>query len=178
VWTGLLPSGTDRSDPPCVSADLRGLRWLAQHVYGDDPGVQDADALAYCMALMVCARGDGFLAPEEREWITGLAASLAGPEVADAVAAFEPAGTVQEFLKAKPVPLSARRAIVLDAMRACAADGELREGEWDSVMALASVLGVGETEITAIKKLFRDERSLQERRRPVLFPENLATGQK
>lgn len=144
--------------------------WASRNLYGMEDGLEDIDLETYFKAVLLCASGDGFLAPEERAWTTGLAAVLGGPELADVIAAYELDGDLGTLFHGRQIASFARRALVYDAIRACAADGELREGEWEAVLALASLLGVGESDITAVKALYRDERVLDARRRTVLFP--------
>jgi len=144
-----------------------------QLLYGIEGVLSEVDPELYFEVLLVCASGDGFVAPEERAWVSGLADAVGGAALAEKVRAYQPSGDVFRVLYGRQIPHYARRLVVYDGIRACAADRDLGEGEWEAVMALASAVGVGDEEIRLIKRLIRDERALVERRRDVLFPDEL-----
>ena len=62
-----------------------GSQWAIKHLYGITKYPDDADHSTYFKSLLLCAAGDGELAPEKRAWVPGLAATIAGNKYGEMV---------------------------------------------------------------------------------------------
>ena len=129
----------------------------------------------FTKAVLICAKGDGVLAPEERTWIAGLAACYNTKN-----SEYEMAKTYQgddELLqliaKIPAINNSGRRAVIYIAIKACAADGEYHPDERASVHKLAKYLGIEEDEVTQIEEICTEEAKIREKRIAALFPEGI-----
>ena len=52
-----------------------GALWMLKDVYGFKNLPPDGDYKAFIKAVLICAKGDGVLATEERDWVVGRAAA-------------------------------------------------------------------------------------------------------
>lgn len=65
----------------------------------------------------------------------------------------------------------AQRDLLLTAIRACAADGELHEQEKAQIRKMASIIGVSEEIVEQLEELQKEELALREKRIKLLYPE-------
>ncbi|NML52455.1 hypothetical protein HHL19_18555 [Streptomyces sp. R302] len=132
------------------------------------------DIRVYAKALLVAAKGDGVLAQEERDWVLGYIAVLAGgnqdllrelaeyPADEDVVALLE---SSQVLTRVARVPL------VFDALRACDADGVIAPGELEQIKRLAAALGIAEETVDRLLEVHRREKEAHAARIAAIFPE-------
>lgn len=126
----------------------------------------------FAKAMMICAAGDGKLAPQELEWILGFVANSGGTDE-----------LLQELRNLDPTTLDPMKllaqterpglfvhALVYHAIVASDADGVLEPGEAGTIRAMAMILGVTEEQIDALFALQADERAFQQRKMATLFP--------
>ncbi|WP_280524480.1 TerB family tellurite resistance protein [Nostoc commune] len=65
----------------------------------------------------------------------------------------------------------AQRDLLLTAIRACAADGELHEQEKAKIRQMASIIGVSEETVEQLEQLQKEESALRQKRINLLYPE-------
>jgi len=57
-----------------------GLLWLLKEKYAFQEAVGPEDYDSYLKSILICANGDGTLAPEEREWVVGHASAYSASD--------------------------------------------------------------------------------------------------
>jgi tellurite resistance protein len=126
----------------------------------------------FAKAMMICAAGDGQLAPQELEWILGFVANAGGTdELLQDLRNLDPATLdPMKLLAQTERPGLFVHALVYHAIVASDADGVLEPGEAMTIRAMASILGVTNEQIDALFALQADERAFNQRKMAVLFP--------
>ena len=126
----------------------------------------------FAKAMILCAAGDGELAPAELDWIVGFTANSGGThELLQELRGLDPT-------KLDPMQLLAQterpglfvHSLVYNAICAADADGLLEPGEVQTIHAMAMVLGLPESEIDGLFALQREEKALLQRKLATLFP--------
>lgn len=147
-----------------------GQLWLLKELYGFEQIPPEGDYESFIKAVLVCAKGDGTLAPEERSWVAGRAAAMQNPgyELTRTYPADDKLLDIvgDSFVVNK----NGRRMILYVALQACAADGELHPNERAQVQKLAQMLGVGDEVFAEIERQCVEEAKLREQRIRLLFP--------
>lgn len=153
--------------------DRDGALWIKNEAYGFKNLPPDGDQEAFIKSVLICAKGDGILAPEERNWLVGRAAAHhnSGYELAKTYDADE--DLIEVLGKAPTVKKSGPRAIIYAAIRACAADGEFHPEEKAQVQKLAKYMGVEEDVVNQIEQQCNKEKEVREQRLALLFPDGI-----
>ncbi|AKT43754.1 hypothetical protein [Chondromyces crocatus] len=149
-----------------------GYRWLFKDKanFGALPSDEAFDG--YMKALLICANGDGTLAPEEREWAVGHAAALgATDKLVDELKTYKAEGDIEQIIGADHASSESRRYLIYDAVRACSADGEYSDKERATVIKMGAKLGLSEELVREIEDICLEERRLREKRLKLLYPE-------
>ncbi|MFJ5228385.1 hypothetical protein ACIQBJ_00670 [Kitasatospora sp. NPDC088391] len=132
------------------------------------------DIRAYAKALLVAARGDGVLAPEERDWVLGYIGTLTGGDrgLLRELAAYPADEDVVALVEGSAV-LSrvARVPLVFDALRACDADGVIAPGEIEQIKRLAAALGIPEETVDRLQEAHHREKAARAARIALVFPD-------
>jgi len=158
---------------------MTALKWLGWEQYelpAEAAGqVSEADNLAYAKALMSCAAGDGEISPAEREWIVGYLTTAGDPEaVVDAMADYDGGDEIGDLLGLSPILGLTGRALIYDALRACASDGELSPGELDRIGSTADGLGISRDVVAELEQIVDEEKALRKRRHQIILADMLA----
>ena len=125
-------------------------------------------------AVLICAKGDGVLAPEERNWVAGRAACYHHDSEYELAKTYQADEDLLSVLAQAPtLNKSGRRAVIYIAIQACAADGEYHPDERASVHKLAKYLGIEEDVVNQIEEICVEEAKAREKRKAVLFPEGV-----
>ncbi len=151
---------------------LEALRFVFRHFYGIKTMPEAGDHEAAMKAVMICAKGDGVLADEEKDWISGVSAMVGNPfyGLAHTYDAGEP---IEDVVAASPwLSQFGGRMIVFEAIRAAAADGELHTKEVEMITRLAGAIGVDASIVPTLVRLHEDETALMKRRIETLWPES------
>jgi len=126
----------------------------------------------FAKAMIICAAGDGTLAPAELEWILGFCANSGAdhalledirttdPKTLDPIALLQQTERPGLFV----------HSLVYNAIHAADADGVLEEGEVQTIRAMAMVLGVPPGEVDGLFDLHREEKAFSLRKMATLFP--------
>ena len=147
--------------------------WMMNEIYGIKTIPPDEDYETYVKATLICAKGDGVLAQEERDWVVGRAATLRNHwyEFAKTYPADE--NLLDVIAKAHNVNKNGRRIIVYAAIKACSADGEYNQEERAKVAELAKTLGVEQEVVDRIEQLCKKESNIREERIALMFPNGI-----
>ena len=150
-----------------------GALWMLKDMYGFQNLPPDGDYKAFIKAVLICAKGDGVLASEERNWVVGRAAAYrnTGYEIAKTYEANE--DLLDVLGKAPTLDKGARRMILYVAIQACAADGEYHAEEKAEVQKLAKYIGVEEDVLAQIEQQCVEELKMREQRIAILFPDGV-----
>lgn len=126
----------------------------------------------FAKAMLLCAAGDGELAPAELEWILGFVANAGGThELLQELRAVDPT-------QLDPIKLLAQterpglfvHALVYHAIKAADADDALEPGEEQTIRAMAALFGLPAAEVEGLFELHRDEKAFARRKLAALFP--------
>jgi uncharacterized tellurite resistance protein B-like protein len=150
-----------------------GDRWFLHFDRGFEDKPSDPDYDSYYKALLCCANGDGTLTPEEREWVIGYCAASGGSDQLVEELRRYPATDYIHVVMSKSAHVSndGARCLVLDALRASAADGDLNAGELKVIRRMATQLNVSAHAVNRLEQLYAEEQALREKRVNLLFPD-------
>ncbi|HVK64688.1 MAG TPA: hypothetical protein VM694_09445, partial [Polyangium sp.] len=96
----------------------RGYLWLFKDKAGFGSKPSDEAFVCYVKAVLICANGDGTLAPEERDWVIGHFAALGAPEaLLDAMKSYKADEDIEQVISGTPEANACRRFLVYDAIR-------------------------------------------------------------
>ncbi|HVK64689.1 MAG TPA: hypothetical protein VM694_09450 [Polyangium sp.] len=150
----------------------RGLLWLFKDKAGFGAIPSDDTFVSYMKAVLICANGDGTLAPEERDWVIDHFAAFGAPEaLLDAMKSYKADEDIEQVISGTPEANACRRFLVYDAIRACSADGEFGERERAMVIRMATKLGLTEDLVRQIEALWLEEARYREKRLTLVYPE-------
>lgn len=126
----------------------------------------------FAKAMIICAAGDGELAPAELEWIVGFTANSGGTyELLQELRALDPRTLdPMQLLAQTERPGLFVHSLVYNAICAADADEVLDPAEEQTIRAMAMVLGLPEPEVDGLFALYRDEQAFQRRKLAALFP--------
>ncbi len=102
--------------------------WLGKETFGVPSemvmSISDEENMAYAKALVICAKGDGEISPDERAWLIGYSVTQGHSEhVVETISTYGGDDSIEDVLGASPNMPGYRRFLVYDALRACSADG-------------------------------------------------------
>ncbi|MDY7014335.1 MAG: hypothetical protein SVX43_12190 [Cyanobacteriota bacterium] len=146
--------------------------WALNQLYGFKTIPPAEHYETFIKATLICAKGDGVLSPEERNWVVGRAAAFDSPgyELAKTYSADEDLGNVVTNSSTVDQEGS-HRSIIYVAIQACTADGEYHPGEREQIHKMAESLGVAENVVNQIEELCVEEAKMREKRIALIFPE-------
>ena len=153
--------------------DRDGVLWLINQLYGIKtiPPAQDYET--FIKAALICAKGDGVLAPKERNWVVGRAAALRNPgyELAKNYPADE--DLLEVISSSSTVNKTGRRLIIYVAIQASTADGHYHDEERTKILQMAKYLGIEEDVVNEIEEICIEEAKMREKRIGFLFPDGV-----
>ena len=151
--------------------DRDARMWIYNHIYGFNTIPPTGDAETFTKATLICAKADGVLSPEERNWVVGRAATIStsGYELAKTYSADEELADV--LANSSAIDTNGRRSIIYVAIQACSADGEYHQEEREKIHAMAKSLGMEEDVVNQIEEICIEEAKMREKRIALLFPE-------
>jgi uncharacterized membrane protein YebE (DUF533 family) len=149
-----------------------GSAWVFNHFFGFNQIPTSEDSSIYIKSVLIAAKGDGVLSKEEKDWAIGFAASWGVPDwVLEELKTYEADEDLAEVIARSPQVSMAQRDILLTAILASAADGELHEQEKIKIRQMASILGVKEEIVEQLEQLQQEESALRQKRIKLLYPE-------
>jgi uncharacterized tellurite resistance protein B-like protein len=153
-----------------ATTDL-GAKWVFEEMWDFRRDVSQPVLLEFFKGLLTCANGDGELTEAEREWALGYcAATGATDETIAELRAYAADEDIHEVLVRGQHLGTAHRPLIYDAIRTCAADGELDDGERATLRKMASAIGVTEAELQQFEEIYAEEQRLKQRRINAVFP--------
>ncbi len=156
-----------------MAARMTPMRWLGSEFLDLPPDVVEnissEDHTTYVKGIMVCAMGDGEISPQEREWITGYLRTCGDSEdFVESMEAYDGSDTIEDLATRTPNMRVYRRSMLYDALRACASDGDLSDGERERVLSAADRMGVSRDVVSQLEQIVQEERALRKRRHDVI----------
>ena len=149
-----------------------GLLWLFYQKGGFRELPNDEDFNSYMKSMLVCANGDGTLAPEERDWVVGHAAAYGAPDsLVEELKSYKADEDIEKMISNTPAANASRRFLVYDAIMACSADGEYSDPERATITKMAAKLGISQDTVEQIEKICLEEIELREKRLKLIYPE-------
>ncbi|WP_445250392.1 hypothetical protein, partial [Microcoleus sp. OTE_8_concoct_300] len=122
-----------------------GLLWLFYQRYTFRKLPNHEEYNSYIKSLLICANGDGTLAPEERDWVVGFACSLCAPDsLVEELKSYKADEDIEKMISNTPIANASRRFLVYDAIMACSADGEYSDPERATITKMAAKLGISQ----------------------------------
>ncbi len=150
-----------------------GQLWLFNYMYGFNSIPSGSDFESVGKAVLVCAKGDGVLASEERDWLVNYFAALGAPaSLIDDLSKYEANDDLAALMSvATQKAQSAKRDIVWMAIKASAADSDYSSQEREKVHRMAELLDVPNDIVTQLEQLHIEEESIRNKRISLLYPE-------
>jgi hypothetical protein len=149
-----------------------GLLWLfsERHTFGKLPNPEDYNH--YLKSILICANGDGTLAPEERDWVVGYASAFGALDsLVEELKSYKADEDIEKMISNTPVASVSRRFLVHDAIMACSADGKYSDPERATITKMAAKLGISQDTVEQIERICIEEIELREKRAKLLYPE-------
>ncbi len=151
-----------------------GISWLFKEQFGFSQIPANVSYEAYFKSLLICANGDGTLADAERDWVIGYASAYnRDSAVIEKLKVYKADEDLETVFSGDPLISETRRSLILDAIQACAADGEYSEKERAIVLKGAKILNISEDELKKIEEIYFETVKLREKRLAVIFPKGL-----
>lgn len=123
-------------------------------------------------AILICANGDGKLAPMERDWVIGYFAAFGAPDsLLDEAQSYTADEDIEKIISATPEAHASRRFLVYDAIMACSADGAYSDQERAMVTRMAAKLGIAEDLVRQIEEVCLEEARMREKRLALVYPD-------
>jgi hypothetical protein len=154
-----------------------GLLWLLNEKYGLQealiPTISPEDYEGYMKSILICANGDGTLAPKEREWVVGLASAYNAPDsLVEELKFYKADEDINEVMSSAPQPNFFKRYLVYDTIMACSCDGGYTDQERGTVTKMAAKLGISQDIVEQIEKMCIEEIKLRENKFKLMYLED------
>jgi signal transduction histidine kinase len=151
-------------EPRSMTA-LRWVGWESWEVPAEAyDQLTDEDNLNHAKAVILCAGGGEQINQRERDWLLGYHAAAGTADwVLELVATYdggEPLGPIMD----QPSMTQTRRGVLHDALRMCAADGDLRPDEVARLLAGSDAMGVDRQVFAELRGIVAQESTLRRRR--------------
>lgn len=151
-----------------------GAQWVFKEFVGFNQRPADQNFATFMKVVLCCANGDGEIAPAEREWVINFAAALNAPEgLLEELAAYPATEDVFALAATSEPVVQSLRAVLYNAIFACAADGTYSPQEQALIRRLGAKFGVTEAVISQIEEIYWESRRLREKRIALLFNQGL-----
>ncbi len=152
-----------------------GFMWLFKDKYTFSKLPSTEAYSGYLKSVLICANGDGTLAPEERDWVVGLAAAFgASDSLVAELKSYQADEDIEQVIGvAPPEANESRRFLVYDAIKACSADGQYSDLERATVTKMAAKLGISQDVVKQIEEICIAEAQLRAKRLELMYPEGL-----
>ncbi|MBD2303745.1 TerB family tellurite resistance protein [Nostoc sp. FACHB-190] len=149
-----------------------GSSWIMNWFFGFSQTPTNEDSNIYMKAVLCCAKADGILSPEEKEWALGFCASWGVEDwVIEDLQNYEADESIEEVIARSPQVSMAQRDIILSAIWVSAAGGEYHEQEKAKIRKMANILGVAEEVVEKLEQLYQEESALRQKRLKLLYPQ-------
>lgn len=151
-----------------------GAMWVFKEFVGFHQRPADENFATFMKVVLCCANADGAIAPAEREWVINFAAALNAPDGLLEELTSYPADEDVFALAASSGPVAqSPRAVLYNAIFACAADGVYSPKEQELIRRLGAQLGVTEEVVSQIEAIYWESRRVREQRIALLFDQGM-----
>ena len=151
-----------------------GAMWVFKEFVGFHQRPADEDFATFMKVVLCCANADGEIAPAEREWVMSFASALNAPAgLLDELATYPATEDVFALAASSQPVYQSLRAVLYNAIFACAADGEYRAKEQDLIHRLGANFGIADAVVTQIEAMYWETRRVREKRIAVLFDQGM-----
>jgi len=151
-----------------------GNLWILNNLYGIKTFPPGGEYKNLAKAVLICAKGDGVLAPEERNWLVGRAACYGDRDAYEFAKTYQADEDLLEVLAQDPIlDKNLRRIIIYVAIQTCAADGEYHPDERAQIHKMAKYIGIEEDVVNQIEEFCLEEAKMREKRIALMFPEGI-----
>ncbi|MEG3897200.1 MULTISPECIES: hypothetical protein [unclassified Microcoleus] len=153
-------------------------KWIFKESRGFDELPPEDSTIIYAKALLICASGDGEVAPAEKDWIMGLTAARGvSDSKLEELKNYPATDSLEQVITSNDIISEyAKHAIIYDAIVACSADGEYQEGEKAAVRKAATLIGVSEDVVQQLEELYAEEKKLFDRKIQLFYPKGHPYG--
>lgn len=86
----------------------------------------------------------------------------------ESMEAYDGSDRIEELVNQTPNMQIYRRSMLYDALRACASDGDLADGEREGVLSAADRMGVSRDVVSELEHIVQEEGALRKRRHDVI----------
>jgi uncharacterized membrane protein YebE (DUF533 family) len=146
--------------------------WVYKHLQGANKQLPDEAIGTFAKALLIAAKGDNVLSPDERDWVIGLTAAKGASEALLAeLETYDGDEDIESLLQSNPVSNKSRRNLIYTAIQASDADGTYNEGEKAAIRNIAAKLGIGEDIVVKLEEFYQKEKEFFAAKITLLFPE-------
>lgn len=151
-----------------------GALWVFKEFVGFHQRPTNENFATFMKVVLCCANADGTISPAERAWVINFAAALNAPDELLEELATYPADEDIFALAASSGPVAqSLRAVIYNAIFACAADGEYSAAEQDLIRRLGARFGVTEEVVSQIEAIYWETRHIRQKRIALLFDKGL-----
>jgi tellurite resistance protein len=104
--------------------------WIFNWFFGFNQTPTNEDSSIYMKSVLTCAKADGVLSQEEKDWAIGFATSWGVADwVIEELKTYEANEPIEELIARSPQVSVAQRDILLSAIWVSAADGDIRHNK-------------------------------------------------
>ena len=152
------------------SVEQDAILWIMDQLYGIKEVPPQQDYEAFTKAVLLCAKGDGTISSQERDWFAGRSAAyrnIKGYELAKIYGGDDDLDAILGN-SANVSSRKGRLIIIYVAIQTCSADGEYHSGEQQKVHQMAAKLGIEESVVREIEQLCVEEAEIRNKRLAIL----------
>ena len=151
-----------------------GALWVFKEFVGFHQRPTNENFATFMKVVLCCANADGTIAPAERAWVINFAAALNAPDgLVEELATYLADEDVFALTASSGPVAQSLRAVIYNAIFACAADGEYSAKERDLIHRLGAKFGIADAIVTQIEALYWETRRLRQKRIELLFDKGM-----
>lgn len=144
--------------------------WMMDELYGIKEVPPDQDSESFTKAVLICAKADGTILPEERAWFVGCSAAYQNTKGYELAKNYAGDDDLQKVLAGSSNVASrkGRLIIIYVAIKTCISDAEYHPDEEKKIHQMAAQLGIEESVVREIEQLCVKEAEMRQKRLALL----------
>lgn len=144
--------------------------WMMDELYGIKEVPPEQDSESFTKAVLICAKGDGTISPEERAWFVRCSAAYQNPTGYELAKSYTGDDDLQTVLggSSNVASRKGRLIIIYVAIKTCSADVEYHPDEQKKIRQMAAQLGIKESVVREIEQLCMEEAEMRKKRLALL----------
>lgn len=151
-----------------------GAMWVFKEFVGFHQRPADQNFATFMKVVLCCANADGEIAPAEREWVISFASALNAPAgLLEELATYPATEDVFVLAASSPPVYQSLRAVLYNAIHACAADGDYSTKEQELIHRLGAQFGIADAVVTQIEAMYWETRRVRQKRIELLFDKGM-----